>query len=281
MERISSLEYATRLYTFQLHSFIYITQLQTIKVTSCMQFRRGSCLCNDCVQRALKGQKDTQIRSCRFWVEVCRVSLGWVETGFHTWANLFRAMTQSDWFMKTNSIWDVMEQIGWEGLFMLEVFKWSDSRDTRQEQDAVNLRTLQASVASVTSAADTVVGDAITNHASILNREIRTKSFSLDPQGTATKNFSMGGQYCIAGLPDPTREHEAVNLRTLNREIRANNLLESLKYLRLDGENQMVLDLQMNDHKLVGLADAVRPTDGVNKKFWTRLLIHAKGILII
>jgi len=28
----------------------------------------------------------------------------------------------------------------------------------------------------------------------------------------------------------------------------------------------MVSDLQMNNHKLVGLADAVRPTDGVNKK---------------
>ena len=60
---------------------------------------------------------------------------------------------------------------------------------------------------------------------------------NLDPQGTATKNVSMGGQYHIAGLPDPTLEHEAVNLRTLNKEIRANNLLESLKYLRLDGEN--------------------------------------------
>ena len=48
--------------------------------------------------------------------------------------------------------------------------------------------------------------------------------------------------------------------------IRSNNQLESLKYLRLDGENQMVSNLQMNDHKLVGLADAVMPTDGVNKK---------------
>ena len=66
------------------------------------------------------------------------------------------------------------------------------------EQDAVNLRTLQASVASVTSAADTVVGDAITNHANILNRDIRTKTLNLDPQGTATKNFSMGEQYHIA-----------------------------------------------------------------------------------
>ena len=39
-------------------------------------------------------------------------------------------------------------------------------------------------------------------------------------------------------------------------EIRANNLLEAQKYLRLDGQNQMVSDLQMNDHKIVRLADA-------------------------
>jgi len=50
------------------------------------------------------------------------------------------------------------------------------------------------------------------------------------------------------------------------KEIEVNNLLEAQKYLRLDGENQMVSNLQMNDHKLVGLADAVMPTDGVNKK---------------
>ena len=142
-------------------------------------------------------------------------------------------------------------------------------RDPREEQDAVKLRTLQAPAARVlqeaTSVADAVVSDSITNHANILNRDIRTKSLNLDPQGTATKNFSMGEQYHIAGLPDPTLEHEAVNLRTLNRkvlnEIRTNNLLEAQKYLRLDGENRMVSDLQMNDHKLVGLADAVRPTD--------------------
>ena len=41
-------------------------------------------------------QKDTQIRSCRFWVEVCREGLGWLETGFHIWASLSRGMTQSD-----------------------------------------------------------------------------------------------------------------------------------------------------------------------------------------
>jgi len=145
---------------------------------------------------------------------------------------------------------------------------------SREEQDVVNLRTLQASATSVleqaTAAANTAVGDAITNHTNNLNRDIITKSMNLDPQGTATKNFSMGEKYHIAGLPDPTLEHEVVNLRTLNRkvlrEIRDNNLLEAQKYLRLDGENQMVSDLQMNDHKLVSLADATAPADGVNKR---------------
>ena len=135
----------------------------------------------------------------------------------------------------------------------------------REEQDAVNLRTLQASESHVlqqsTGTADTAVGDAITNHTNILNRDIRTKSLNLGPRGTATKNFSIGEQYHIVGLLDPTLEHEAVNLRTLKRnvlrEIRANNLLEAQKYLRLDGENQMVSNLQKNDDKLVGLADAV------------------------
>jgi len=151
-------------------------------------------------------------------------------------------------------------------------FRVGGIANPRTHQDGVNLQTLQASATSVleqaTTAAHTTVGDAITNHANILNRDIRTKSLNLDPQGT--NNFSMGEQYHIAGLPDPTLEHEAANLRMLNRkalrEIRANNLLEAQKYLRLDGENQMVSDLQMNDHKLVGLADAVTPTDGVNKK---------------
>jgi len=48
------------------------------------------------------------------------------------------------------------------------------------------------------------------------------------------------------------------------REIDVNNQLEALKYLRLDGENQVVSDLQMNSHKIVGLSDANVPTDGVN-----------------
>jgi len=80
----------------------------------------------------------------------------------------------------------------------------------------------------------------------------------------------MGEQYHIVGLPDPTVDHEAVNLRTLNlkvlNEIEVNNLSEAQKYLRLDSQNQMVSDLQMNDHKIVGLADATAPDDGVNKK---------------
>jgi len=41
----------------------------------------------------------------------------------------------------------------------------------------------------------------------------------------------MGEQYHIVGLPDPTVEHQAVNLRTLNRKvlngIEVNNLLEA------------------------------------------------------
>jgi len=142
------------------------------------------------------------------------------------------------------------------------------------DQDGVNLRTLQASETHVleqaVAADDTVLSDVIANHANILNRDMRTKRLNLDPQVTAKKNFSMGGQYHISGLPDRTIEHEAVNLRTMNRnvlkEIRVDNLLEAQKYLRLEGQNQMVSDLQMNDHKIVRLADATVPADGVNKK---------------
>ena len=76
--------------------------------------------------------------------------------------------------------------------------------DPREEQDVVNLRTLQASESSIleqaTAAADTAVGDAITNHANILNRDIRAKSLNLNPQGTATKIFEHGWtiSYCWA-----------------------------------------------------------------------------------
>jgi len=88
----------------------------------------------------------------------------------------------------------------------------------------------------------------------------------------------MGGQYHIVGLPDPTLEQEAVNLRTLNhkdlKEIRTNILLEAHKYLGLDGQNQMVSDLQMNDHKIVRLTDATAPADGVKKEHWMLQQIH-------
>jgi len=141
----------------------------------------------------------------------------------------------------------------------------------QSEQDPVNLRTLKASATSVleeaTTSANTAVGDAIANQANILNRDIKTKCLNLDPQGIATKNFSMGEQYHIVGLPDPTVDHEAVNLRTLNRKIEERSL-------RPGGENQIISDLQINNHKVVGLADAVAPTDGVNKKYWTLQLIR-------
>jgi len=42
--------------------------------------------------------------------------------------------------------------------------------------------------------------------------------------------------------------------------------LEAQKYLRLGGRNQMVSDLQINDHKIVRLTDATAPADGVNKR---------------
>ena len=53
------------------------------------------------------------------------------------------------------------------------------------DEDGVNLRTLQASATSVleqaTAAANTAVSDAITNHANILNRDIRKFNlFSVD-----------------------------------------------------------------------------------------------------
>ena len=78
--------------------------------------------------------------------------------------------------------------------------------------------------------------------------------------------------YRIVGLKDvdPETESEAVTLRTLNRkiqsEIEINNQLVAQKYLRLDGENQIVSDLQIYNYKPVELADATAPTDGVNKK---------------
>ena len=36
--------------------------------------------------------------------------------------------------------------------------------------------------------------------------------------------------------------------------------------MRPDGRNQLVSDLHTNDHKIVRLADATEPSDGVNKR---------------
>jgi len=74
----------------------------------------------------------------------------------------------------------------------------------------------------------------------------------------ATKILNMNNK--IINASDPDGENDAVNHQTMNRkilrEIEVNNLLESQKYLRLDGENQIVAPLQMNANKPVGLADA-------------------------
>jgi len=145
----------------------------------------------------------------------------------------------------------------------------------KPDQNDMNLRTLQALEISVlqeaTSAADTTVSNAIQNHHVILDRNITTKCLDLSPDGSTEKNRNMNN-YRIVGLKDadPETESEAVNLRTLNRkiqsEIEINNQLVAQKYLRLDGENQIVSDLQIYNYKPVGLADATAPTDGVNKK---------------
>ena len=80
----------------------------------------------------------------------------------------------------------------------------------------------------------------------------------------------MGGEYHIVGLPDPQLKDEAVNLQTLNRKIQSepeiNNQLESIKYLILDGQKQMVSDLSMNNHKIVLLSSPTMPNHAVNKK---------------
>ena len=93
------------------------------------------------------------------------------------------------------------------------------------------------------SAVDAIVNDRIQNHDIILDRYIRRKSLGLNPEGVATKDFSMRGKYHIVGLPDAQLDHGAVNRQTMNTkiqsEIEINDQLESLKYLRLDGEKQM------------------------------------------
>jgi len=119
--------------------------------------------------------------------------------------------------------------------------------------------------------ADVTISDAVRNHANILDRQIITKSLNLKPEGIATKYLSMGGQYHIVGLPDPQLQDETINLKTLNRKIQSeleiNNQLESLKYVRLDVQNQMVSNLSMNNHEIVSLSPPTMSDHAVNKQF--------------
>jgi len=128
-----------------------------------------------------------------------------------------------------------------------------------------------------TAAANTAVGDVITNHANIFNRDIRTKSLELDPQGIATKNFSMGEQYHIAGLPDPIFEHEAANLRILQTVISQNNMRELSKYLRHDGSSEPTNDLTMSDNPITNLANPTSPKDVATKKYVDDLITNPVG----
>ena len=53
------------------------------------------------------------------------------------------------------------------------------------KNDALEMRVLQ----EATSAADTTGSDAIQNHHVILNRNIRTKSLDLSPDGSTEKKY--------------------------------------------------------------------------------------------
>jgi len=59
-----------------------------------------------------------------------------------------------------------------------------------------------------------------------------------------------------------------INLQALNRKIQreivVNNLLESQKYLQLDGKNQVVENLYLNGNIILDLGYPVEETDGAN-----------------
>ena len=125
-------------------------------------------------------QKDMQIRSCRFWVEVCRASLGWAETGLDTWANLSMTMMHFASVLQTIIILDVTGAKWMRADLSLGGQRMRGVANPQTDQDGVNLRTFQDSATSVweqaTAAANTAAGNVITNHANILNRDIRTKT---------------------------------------------------------------------------------------------------------
>ena len=68
------------------------------------------------------------------------------------------------------------------------------------------------------SAVDAIVNDRIQNHDIILDRYIRRKSLGLNPEGVATKEFSMRGKYHIVGLPDAQLDHGAVKIVKLRTQ---------------------------------------------------------------
>ena len=135
---------------------------------------------------------------------ICRyeaVAFEWGNGGIGMAGNRISHLVQSNDAVRlsyANELYQKRDGANWmRGLLHAGGFQVIHVRNPHEEQDVVNLQTLQASEAQVlqeaTSEADTAVGDAITHHANILNREIRTKSLNLDPQATATKNFSLGG----------------------------------------------------------------------------------------
>ena len=87
----------------------------------------------------------------------------------------------------------------------------------------------------------------------------------------ATKILNINN--IITNVPDPHDDNDSVNLHALNtnilEEVEVNNQLESLKYLRRDGENQTVVNLQMNGNKIVELTDVVEAADNANQGFPT------------
>jgi len=90
-----------------------------------------------------------QIRSCRFWVEVCRASLGWAETGLDTWANLSMTMMHFASVLQTIIILDVTGAKWMRADLSLGGQRMRGVANPQTDQDGVNLRTFQDSATSV------------------------------------------------------------------------------------------------------------------------------------
>jgi len=62
----------------------------------------------------------------------------------------------------------------------------------------------------------------------------------------------------LNSVPDPQNGNSAINRETMNIKIHSEiekNQLEALKYLRRDGQNQVIEILQLNNNRIVALAD--------------------------